>query len=499
MGDKHNQMKEVLESPQLPTLPAVALQIIEQIQQDEVSIDSIAETISLDPALSSKILKTVNSSFYGQAKTISSIHQAVIVLGLNSVKTLALGFSLVNNLAGPDVDEPELIGLWRRSLYSATAAKRICELTNIVQMEEMFLAGLLQDVGILALRQVLGQEYEAVYKKADGNHQALLEYEREALGCDHAEIGAALAEKWGLPPLLAVPIRFHENPDDGPEEIRPLVRVVNVGAIAAELMIQPECERCGVAYLGRMQDWFSIGPDKAQELICSFLDQSREMQKLFEVPAGDLGRTDQILSRASELLERLAIDAAQETARLEQDNDDLKKQAYTDSMTGVANRRAFNEAVSEQFIEAQSSRPLTVMFLDIDHFKQVNDERGHGVGDAALAWFAKTVAEAVGEHGTVYRHGGEEFAVLCPAVDRRVAAGMAERVRLAIEEGICQTEEGDALKLTTSIGVSTYDGAMYRRPDQLVQAADSSVYAAKSAGRNCVRVFTPRGSDNAAA
>ncbi|MEM6507499.1 MAG: HDOD domain-containing protein, partial [Planctomycetota bacterium] len=81
-------MDRLFGSPQLPSMPAVAMQIIDLVQQDEVNVDKIVDAVSLDPALSTKMLKTVNSSFYGLPKTIGSVHQAVVVLGLNSVKTL---------------------------------------------------------------------------------------------------------------------------------------------------------------------------------------------------------------------------------------------------------------------------------------------------------------------------------------------------------------------------------------------------------------------------
>ena len=157
------------------------MKIIDLVQQDEVNMDEIADTIKHDPALSTKILKTVNSSFYGQPKTISSINQALIVLGLNSVKTLALGFSLVGNLTDAGGEGLDHTHYWKRSLFSATAAKQVCELANIVQAEEVFMAALLQDVGMLALGQVLGSAYSHLLQLAGEDHCKLAGLERDAL------------------------------------------------------------------------------------------------------------------------------------------------------------------------------------------------------------------------------------------------------------------------------------------------------------------------------
>jgi len=495
MADPANLMNQVLSSPRLPSLPAVAVQLIDQVQDDDVAIDDIAQSIICDPALSSKILKTVNSSFYGQSKTIGSIQQAVMVLGLNSVKTLALGFSLVGNLTESGGKGIDLMRLWRRCLFSATSAKRICELLNIVQMEEVFLASLMQDVGVLALSQVLGDRYAAVYALAQDDHRHLARHEQAAFGCDHTQVGEAMATNWGLPPLLVAPIRYHETPDEAPEELRKLIRIVTAGASAAEFMLNPEDEACATEYVACMQRWFNLGPEQSRPLLGEFQRESCEMQRLFELPTGDLDTPEQLMRRAGEVLERLAFTATEQAKRLEQDNTKLRQAAYTDTLTGATNRRGFDEQLAEQFVHASADQPLTLLFVDIDHFKLVNDRFGHQAGDLALAGFAQTLTKTLGVRGRVYRYGGEEFAVLCPGINRKKAATLAEQLRQAVQQTRFQTDAGEPLDLTTSIGVAVYEGAIYRRPEQLVQAADSSVYAAKAAGRNQVRIFVPRGSN----
>ena len=492
MTEPTNLIQQVISSPRLPSLPAVAVQLIDQVQDEDVAIDDIAQSINCDPALASKILKTVNSSFYGQSKTISSIPQAVVVLGLNSVKTLAMGFTLVGNLTSAGGEGVDLMGLWRRCLFSASAIKRICELTNTVQIEEMFLASLLQDVGVLALSQVLGDRYATLYALAADDHRQLSRHERAALGCDHTEVGQAMAQHWGLPPLLVGPIRYHENPDEAPTELRQLVRIVTVGAAAGDFMLNPGDERRASEYVSLMQRWFNIDRATSGQLLGQFQRESCEMKRLFELPTGELETPEQLMRRAGEVLERLAIDAAEQAKRLQQDNSKLREAAYTDPLTGVSNRRGFDERLAELFLKATADQPLALFFLDIDHFKQVNDHFGHQTGDLALAAFAKTVQAVVGDAGAVFRYGGEEFAVLCPGVNRKQAAILAESMRRAVEQGPFRTESGEAMALTTSVGVAVYEGSAYRRAEQLVHAADSSVYAAKTAGRNAVRVFVPR-------
>ena len=189
-----NLLKRVLASPRLPSLPAIALKVIDLAQRPDVEFGEIADAVQHDPALSSKILKTVNSAFYGQVREVSTISRALQILGLNSVKTLALGFSLVGNLKATKDWGFDHVAYWRRSIYAATAARTLSRYAGILQHEEAFIGGLLQDLGMVAMSQALGEEYASVLRAAGPNHSSLCEHEILALGVDHAEVGAALAE-----------------------------------------------------------------------------------------------------------------------------------------------------------------------------------------------------------------------------------------------------------------------------------------------------------------
>src|SRR5213080_756780 len=163
-------LKKLKVCPNLPSLPAIAMQVLDLAQRDEVDIAEIARVISKDPAMSSKILRTVNSSFYGRSQHVSTISHALVILGLQSVKTLVLGFSLVTNLTKNKSKGFKHITYWRRSIYSATAARAIAAKINIVQQEEAFLAALLQDIGMLVLDQVMPDEYGEVNSKVQSHN-----------------------------------------------------------------------------------------------------------------------------------------------------------------------------------------------------------------------------------------------------------------------------------------------------------------------------------------
>src|SRR3954465_13537785 len=144
-------VQKIRACPNLPSLPAIAVQVLELAQQAGVDIAEIARIISKDPALSSKILRTVNSSFYGRSQNVSTISHALVILGLQSVKTLVLGFSLVSNLSKNKSKGFKHIAYWRHRIFSATAARTIASKVGVVQQEEAFLSALLMDIGMLVL------------------------------------------------------------------------------------------------------------------------------------------------------------------------------------------------------------------------------------------------------------------------------------------------------------------------------------------------------------
>lgn len=492
-------LDRVLESPRLPSLPTIALETIELVQQKDVNIKQIANTIQHDPALSSKILKTVNSSFYGQAHSISTISHALVVLGLNSVKTLALGFSLVANLRDQGGDNFDHVAFWRRSLYAATAARTLAKHVGLVQQEEAFLGGLLQDLGMLAMNQTLAEEYTPVLHETGGEHRRLRELEQEMLALDHCVVGKALAEAWHLPPLLVQPIAYHETPEQATEDTRDMVRCVALGNHAADLFMESEPGGALERFHRLAEKWFEIPDAAADPLLKNIHQQTNEMRRLFDLPTGELGNPDEILAKAHEAMLEITLQAQQHTTELEQRNKQLVEEASTDTLTGVANRRKFNDYIRAQFDKVQTGAGLlSVLFLDVDHFKKFNDSYGHPTGDRVLVEVAATLVSLVEEPGLVARYGGEEFSVILPRMDRRSAAKLAEKIRVGIETTTVMSDENQPLHVTASIGVATYDGNSFSQVDQLVKAADQGVYAAKSSGRNCVRIFAPRRRSNAA-
>lgn len=488
-------LETVLACPTLPSLPAVAVRILELTQDPDVKLTAIAATIQNDQALATKILRTVNSSYYGLRKSCSTISHALVLLGLKPVKTLALGFSLVGSLKHGLHDPFDHVAYWRRGLYTALSARAAATVARYAEPEEAFLAGLMQDVGMIALYDALGEEYLAIMRDVGPDHRKLAAAEMRALELTHADVGAVLCERWKLPESLVDPIRYHERPVSAPQEIAEPVRFLSLGSLIHDALTHEE-PACFEKIYRLCEEWFSFSSDRTEDILTQSTEAAREASRLFEVDTGPYPNTETILDKANQALINITLSVTQEASTLSQQNNELRQKVEHDALTGAGNRLRFNREIAEAYKQVERGGKLAIAFIDADHFKSVNDTHGHLAGDAVLVELSRRLIEYFGERGLVCRYGGEEFAVIMPEIDRLEAARLAEGARLVIESEpfdlTAIPDSIDSLKVTVSIGVAamTFEElGHFADLSQFVNAADRAVYAAKKAGRNCVRVY----------
>jgi diguanylate cyclase (GGDEF)-like protein len=485
-------LNRIRQCPALPSLPTIAVMVLEMAQDENVDIAEIARVISRDPALSSKILRTVNSSFYGRSQSVSQVSQALVILGLQSVKTLVLGFSLVTTLKRAKPAGFSHLEYWKRSIYAATAAKVIAASVDIVQAEECFLVGLLSDIGMLVLDQVLKEEYGTVCAKAR-THKELVEAERAALESTHAEVSGLLAEMWKLPPLLTLPMRHHHDPGKIDEDgLRELVAVAHAAGLCAEVFVRPDPVEQIADVRAFCQKAFNLSEAACDAMLGNVGQQTRETAPLFDIKLGEALDFDEILRRANEALVDLTLRSQQQAMKLEAQNHKLKEVATTDALTGLANRIMLDKFLGEQFeVAEKTARPLSLLLIDLDKFKAVNDQHGHQVGDQVLRGIGKFLRTAARSHDLAARYGGEEMVLVLPQTTKQTASAIAESLRRAVAARPI-TCDSISVPVTLSIGVATFEppASPLKQPAHLVKAADMAVYAAKNAGRDCVKVFS---------
>lgn len=492
--------KKIQSSPNLPSLPSVAMRVVDMTQAEDVDIKELAELITNDPALTTKILKTVNSPYYGLSKNVSTISQALVILGLQSVKTLVLGFSLVRNLRSHEDAEFDFQTFWRRSIYAAAATRAIATQMNLVQREEAFLAALLQDVGMPVLHTVLGDEYDKVMAQAGPEHRTLPGVEQNVLETTHAEVAAQLVEDWKLPPMLSQPIACHHQPDKASSDLELLTNTVYLGGLCAEVFMDHVTAK--IIKFAQDQAGERLGLDKPglESLMTTIGHDTSQVAKLFEVQIGEQRNYEEILAQANEALMNLSLQSQQQVNQMEIQAKELQKQANTDALTKVANRQRFGQELKEAYARTKKSpQPLSLVIIDTDHFKNVNDSYGHDAGDAVLVRVAQTLQQAARQTDVVARFGGEEFVLIMPNTDMDDARSRGESIRAAIEaEEVVY--DGNKIEVTASVGVATHcTHTSYPTVKDFFRAADAAVYKAKDGGRNRVELADDPGTAKEAA
>jgi HD-like signal output (HDOD) protein len=231
--DPKARLNEAIKSvTMLATLPEITSQIIQTIENPQSSAGGLHSIISHDPALVTRILKVVNSAFYGLPGQVGSVQRAIVLLGLNAVKNIAVAASLGQLFRGVKLCEGFTArDLWTHCISVAVASRELAALTNPQQADEAFLAGMIHDIGIMVELQVWPEKFRAVCEQVRRSAGNFCENERLALGLDHQLVGAALAERWKFPTSCQKVAGFHHNPASITDDALPLVSMVHVADV----------------------------------------------------------------------------------------------------------------------------------------------------------------------------------------------------------------------------------------------------------------------------
>ncbi|MFI4860490.1 MAG: HDOD domain-containing protein [Phycisphaerales bacterium JB063] len=481
----------VLRCESLPTLPAVAMELLEKTSNPDVKINEIAELIQSDPGLAGKVLKTVNSSFYGLPKPCPSIDRAIGMLGLRAVKSLVLGFSMVNLTQGV-CDGFDMEMFWRRTIVAAASARQVATSTQSCEPDEAFAAGLFQDMGMLAIYVAWPQGYGKMVREAGIFHNDLYLAEQKQLGFDHTTIGAELATQWHMPSQIIEAISFHHAPEESTEHTE-IVQAVALGTLAARSVVEDGEGTAFAELVDKANAWYGWRQDQLTVLLEKITTASQEVAQLLGQRIGQLPEPQQLLATANQRLVEQQIMVQRESEGFQKQAKAYEQAATTDGLTGIANRKRFDTLAEQAMADAvKAGKPVAVLFSDADKFKLVNDTYGHHAGDLVLIEIANRLVDAVGNRGTVCRYGGEEFAIILPGATLGAATNIGEAMRRAIEDTVFDLSEvpncPDSLPRTVSVGVAAWNkGEPQVSAQELVQRADKAVYLAKESGRNNVK------------
>jgi len=191
----------------IPTIPGVLKKLLTMLENPKLSLNVLSNFISGDPALSSRVLRIVNSPLYGFPGRISSVSQAVVLLGINAIKGLLLGVSVF------ELMKESMVGLWEHSLGCACTARIIAKKKGLKEIEDASIAGLIHDIGKVILILQCNAEYDKALQDAKHNNMLILDAEKKYFYATHADAGSWITQKWNFPRILVEIIEYHRKPN----------------------------------------------------------------------------------------------------------------------------------------------------------------------------------------------------------------------------------------------------------------------------------------------
>ncbi len=504
-------LQKILRSDALPTLPTVASKLITLTSKEDTTLSDIAELVSQDISLSTKILKVSNSSFYSFPQQIGSIKQAVGILGINAVRSLVLSFSFLSIKGGKDASRFNFQLFWEKALASAVAAKLILERVKGADTEEIFISGLLQNLGELVLARTFPERYDKVLTATEEDQHDVSIAEETIFTVDHATVGTEVAKSWGFPEVLYLPIAYHHDPSayKGKDaKLRSTIKAVYLSGLLINILYSTKPEEYHKQFRKEASKLLGLTNENIESILDDMHSRIEEAGAYFNLKIKCTKSVQEILQEANIRLSLLNLDFDQMnkeliqakihleniTSELKKKNQILDNLANIDGLTGVYNHRYFQNTLDQEISRAtRTERSLSILLIDIDHFKHFNDTYGHQVGDFVLTEFARAIQNSIREYDTLARYGGEEFVVILPETAAEDALAGAEKIRTIIDETVFD-DGREKYHITASFGQACSRPATeddFSKND-FINRADQALYQAKEKGRNCVVGYSPK-------
>ena len=476
----------------LPSLPAVAIRIIDASKDPDITLHEVASIIASDPAISAKLLKIANSSLYSQRRSLNNLREALTLLGFNASLTIALSFSLLQTLGSKNKTNHE--NYWKRSILAASIARMLASRLNVSRLEDLFLASLLQDIGILVIQCIKESPYAGEQSK-DLKHLDRIQLEKEMLKFDHSLIGAWLLESWNLPDYLIKSVLYSHSlniPDENQsKEDSYFHYCVNLSGTLADIWLDDNPGELLLSVLEVTKRVLDVDNDEFNKLIVEIDESLPEISNMFEMKlVGDRER-EQVVYEARELLLERSISSIKQSEDARRHIDNIEKSSRLDHLTKVYNRQYIEELLDGEFSEASSNGwSLSLAFIDVDDFKMINDTYGHLIGDEILKSISDFFSNNIRETDILARYGGDEFLLMLPGSTSDIAKSVLERLLDLLRDSITLDVKGIHLTAHVSIGLATHMGLNeFDNLKDFMAAADEALYKAKSKGKDCLAIY----------
>ncbi len=497
MNSNQASIQRFADSARLPTLPEIAMKLVEIAQQEEPDYNEVSRIIRSDPVVSGKILKTVNSALFGFRQRIETIEQAIPKLGITLLRTIILGFHLANHRAIQGQIDPVLEKLWRSSLTQAVLAELIAEENKWADPSTYFLAAMLQDIGILAMVSEAPVEYLTnVLSRAEFPN--VVTAERNQFGISHVDVSVEILNRWGLGANFGAAVKHHHDRVTPQKTSRGNCLVIALQAASLGAAVLFSTRASGTSLDSSLDQWigflrihFGFSTTQAEEIISEVNQRVMEYSCLFSFQIGDGIQTQQVVAEAKQLLQEIALNSQLEqlsrssTAAQKKTDDPF----YRDELSGLLNRRFMNDHLNDRLAgNIKKKKSVAFLFLDVDKFKEINDNHGHSAGDKAIRHVADWLNKSLRKNDLAIRLGGDEFLVVLQQVSEKEFEMIAQRITSQIPS--FQTANGRLLEMSLSLGAVFYQPIKgdFADANWLIDQADQSMYRAKKEGGDAISV-----------
>ena len=302
-------VNDILDNPDLPSPPALVLQIVEKASHPDCDPNDVVALLNMDSGLCCQVLKTVNSGLFGLSRSVTSLKQAVAMLGVRPVRSLVLSLA-IPALHGAAKDE-FTVRYWQESVAGAVIVRELARHLRRKDPDDDLVAGLLRDLGML----VLHQAYQGEYVNLRRQHSAAwavrqCALEQNAFGADHAEIGAALLESWKMPEDVFMPIRWHHEPFNFENASKPQLDRAYLLSFASKVTLLGADSSSSAPHLvAYAQRHFALDKDALLKFLASVAPAIQEFASLLKVDIGECPNYAAIMSAGCQELVRLSVES----------------------------------------------------------------------------------------------------------------------------------------------------------------------------------------------
>lgn len=506
----------------LYTLPAVALKVVELTNQPTIDAKALKDCIEKDPALTTKILRVVNTPLFGLSGQVTDLNQALALLGTKPLKLLVLGFSLPKELLSGL--PAEVLGrYWRKTVIKAVAAREIADNYWSTPSDDAFIAGLLQDLGMLALIQDLGDLYVSFLDRVVDECDDLAAHERRTLGFDHATLTSRLLEHWGLPTAfvdaVAQPLDL-EVLTGLPETQRALPQILHLADLVAEFLIQQrprllnDLLEAGDTYAG-------ISIEQLETMIGQLETKVPQLADVLSLQLPNETTYSTILLEAYSQISEVADEGAPEFQHVTSDGLAFESEALRGAIEQLADqvdrgvafefaqptpsvptadyahaagrtpsatqRTDLLQLVEAAFLECRQARcALSLVLLEVDEPDSFLLRQGPDLAAQTLQRLHATMDSVVEDEGRVVRTEEYQFAVLLENCERPHGVELARQlVSCARRWGSSAT---GGISFSLSAGLATLSAPSKNFPcPELIEAAQRCLDGVQLSGGGSVK------------